>query len=68
MTHQILKVAEVAEQYKLSISTIYRLSAKGDFPKIIKLGSRSSGIVKADIERWLAKRIEASTKGGVSHD
>jgi len=66
MQEQILKVSEVAEQYKLSVSTIYRLSAKGDFPKIIKLGERSSGVVKSECDQWLQERIEASRDSEVA--
>jgi prophage regulatory protein len=60
MAQQILKISEVSEQYKLSISTIYRLSAKGEFPKIFKLGERSSGVLKAEVDQWLQERIEVS--------
>jgi prophage regulatory protein len=60
MTQQIYKVSELSEQLSLSIPTIYRMSAVGEFPKPIKLGKRSSGWLKSEVDQWLQDRIEAS--------
>lgn len=60
MSEQILKIAEAAQRYKLSISTIYRLSAENKFPIIIKLGKRSSGVLESHCEQWLKDRISDS--------
>lgn len=64
MTHQILKLPEVKRITGLSGSSIYRGAASGTFPKPIKLGARSSGFIKSEIEQWLSERIEASRTGG----
>jgi len=63
MQQQILKIVEVSKKYKISISTIYRLSAKGEFPQIIKLGERSSGLLESECDQWLDDRIAASRNG-----
>jgi len=65
MAEQIRKLSEVSEISGLSGSTIYRLAKKGQFPKPIKLGQRSSGWLKSEVEQWLQERIEASRNGEV---
>lgn len=60
MTDQILKLPEVKRITGLSGSSIYRGAASGTFPKPIKLGVRSSGFIKSEVEQWLSARIEAS--------
>lgn len=65
MSEQILKLPQVEIITGLSSSTIYRGAAAGSFPKPIKLGVRSSGFIKSEIEQWLSERIEASRNEGV---
>lgn len=60
MQEQILKLSEVKLITGLSASSIYRGSAKGTFPKQIKLTERSSGFLQSEISKWLQNRIEAS--------
>lgn len=57
---QILKLPEVKRITGLSGSSVYRLISKSEFPKQIKLSSRSSGWIKSEVEQWLQERIEAS--------
>ncbi|MEX1201267.1 MAG: AlpA family transcriptional regulator [Methylophaga sp.] len=57
---QILKLPEVKLITGLSGSSIYRAATNGSFPKPIKLGERSSGWLKSEVEKWLQDRIEAS--------
>lgn len=64
MSQQILKLSEVKLITGLSASSVYRGAANGTFPKQIKLGERSSGWIKSEVEQWLQKRIEASRKDG----
>lgn len=62
MQAQILKLPEVKRITGLSGSTIYRMASneQASFPKPIKLGQRSSGWIKSEVEQWLNERIEAS--------
>lgn len=64
MSQQILKLSEVKRITGMSGSSIYRGAANGTFPKQIKLGERSSGWLKSEVEDWLQERIEASRNGG----
>ena len=46
----------------LSRSTIYLRIAEGSFPAPVSLGGRAVGWIEAEVNDWLAKRIEASRK------
>lgn len=63
MSQQVLKLTEVKLITGLSGSTIYRLISQGDFPKQIKLSTRSSGWLKSETDQWLEERIAASRNG-----
>ena len=58
--HTILRLPEVKARTGLSRSTIYLRIAEGKFPPPINLGERSVGWVEAEIDAWIAKRIEIS--------
>lgn len=53
---QILKIQEVVEMTKLSKASIYRLSAQRLFPASRKIGIRSAGWIRSEIESFLADR------------
>jgi prophage regulatory protein len=55
----ILRCPQVQAKTGLSHASLYRLIAKGAFPKPIKLGERASGWVEAEIDAWLAARVAA---------
>lgn len=40
----------------ISMATIDRLRAAGDFPKPIRLGEQAIGFTRTSIEEWLATR------------
>lgn len=63
MAEQIRKLLEVKQTTGLSISSIYRLASKSQFPKPIKLGERSSGWIGSEVDQWLDDRIAASRNG-----
>lgn len=60
MTTAIIRLPEVKARTGLSRSSIYLRIANGEFPGSVSLGGRAVGWVEADIERWLAEKIEAS--------
>ena len=53
----ILRLPDVINKTALSRSAIYDLIAKGNFPKQIKLTSRSSGWLQSEVEQWIDDRI-----------
>ena len=64
MTEQILKLSEVKRITGLSASSIYRGAANRTFPPPVKIGERSSGWIKSEVEQWLQARIDASRNDG----
>lgn len=62
MSKQILRLPDVLERTGLSRSAVYAYAARGDFPRPIKLGPRSSGWVAADIDTWIEQRIKAAQR------
>jgi prophage regulatory protein len=63
LSKQILKLTEVKNITGLSGSSIYRGASNNTFPKPIKLGLRSSGFIKSEIDQWIEDRINASRNG-----
>lgn len=64
MAQEIIKLREVKKITCISGSSIYRGAANGSFPRPIKLGERSSGWLRSEVEQWLQERIDASRNGG----
>jgi prophage regulatory protein len=50
----------VIEVTGLRKTTIYELQAKGRFPRRVKITAHSVGWVEADVQAWLAQRVELS--------
>lgn len=62
MTHIILRLPAVKARTGLSRSTIYLRISQGSFPAPVSLGGRAVGWIEAEVNDWLARRIEASRK------
>ena len=54
--NKLIKISEVIEKTSLSRSTIYRLLNLGDFPRQVKLSSRSIGWVEEEIQEWINEK------------
>ena len=52
----VLRIWDVKRRIGLSKSTIYRLIAKRDFPKRIRLSTGTVGWVDADLRAWIQER------------
>ena len=57
---RFLRMPEVLEIAGLSKPQIYLLISKGQFPKQIKLGEKSSAWLLSEIIGWMESRIAAS--------
>lgn len=53
---EILRLPQVVERTRLSRSAIYRLMAKGLFPKAVSLGERAVGWKEEAIQQWIESR------------
>lgn len=56
----LARVAKLSPALGMSESQIWALTAKGLFPKPVKLSRRCTAWRRADVERWLAIRITES--------
>lgn len=56
----ILRRKQVEARTGLSRSTIYLRVSEGTFPKPVNLGARAVGWLEAEINGWLASRVEES--------
>lgn len=57
---QILRRPQVQERTGLPKSTLFQKVAEGNFPRPIKLGTRATGWLLEDVDRWIAERVAAS--------
>lgn len=56
---KILRWPEVHNVTGLCRSHVHQMASKGEFPKPIKLGGRSSGWIESEIIEWINRRIAA---------
>ena len=63
MSHQILRILEVADRTGLARSSIYAKIQARDFPRPIQLGARSVGWLEADVDHWIDQQISRSREG-----
>ena len=54
----ILRLPHVIAQTGLARSTIYLYVSNGTFPKPIKLGESAVGWLSAEIDAWIASKLE----------
>ena len=54
----IMRLPAVSEVTGLPRSTLYQYMKNSRFPKPVKLGVRSVGWIKEEVDAWLAKRME----------
>ena len=54
----IMRLPAVSEMTGIPRSTLYLYIKKNQFPKPVKIGVRSVGWIKTEIDEWLIKRID----------
>jgi prophage regulatory protein len=57
---RLLKMRDVVEQTSLHRATIYRLEARGEFPRRRQITRGRVGWWESDVEAWKAQRQAAS--------
>lgn len=55
--HRFLRIGQVKEQTGLSVPTIYRLIAAGEFPRSIPLGPNAVGWLQSEVAAWAERRV-----------
>ncbi len=63
---EILRLPAVQRRTGLSRSAVYEAMKDGDFPKQINLGIRTVGWISAEVDEWIASRINASRFSNIS--
>ena len=53
---RIYRISDITEIYSMSRSSVYRAMAEDNFPRAIKLTSRSIGWWRESVEAWFATR------------
>lgn len=59
--HRILRRAEVEQKTGIKRAHIYNLMSQGKFPKSIRLGVRAVGWDAAEVDQWIAGRLQDRT-------
>lgn len=57
----VVRIKAVCEMVSLSKSTVLRLMAKGDFPQSFELSGNAVGWSRAEVEAWIAERMNSRT-------
>lgn len=63
----LIKRPEVRRRTTLSDSTLYRLMDAGDFPRPVRPNPNGRAVawIEAEVDQWIADRIEAARAGKV---
>ena len=59
---RLIRLETVKEMTTLSVSTIYRLMKKGQFPKQIKISERSTRWLLDEICEWMIEKSKSREK------
>ncbi|HKD60573.1 MAG TPA: AlpA family phage regulatory protein [Terracidiphilus sp.] len=63
MDFQIVRTRQAFKMLGISVPTGYRWIAEGRLPRLLKLGSNSSGFLASDLRQFIADRV-AESRGG----
>jgi predicted DNA-binding transcriptional regulator AlpA len=66
MTTQFLRTAEASERLGIPVATLRWWRHVGDGPPSFKLGKKNVVYPLDELERWIARRQKATTRGGVA--
>ena len=62
--NRILRLSQVLERVSLSRSTLYKMIARGEFPRPVQLGQRSTGWLHEEVDAWLESRAHTQPRTG----
>ncbi len=57
----VVRIKAVCGMVALSKSTVLRLMEKGDFPQSFELSGNAVGWSRAEVEAWVAERMNSRT-------
>lgn len=56
---KLLSIRDAADKAGISVSTLKRLLAGGEFPAKIKITERRVGFVESEVDAWIEARVTA---------
>lgn len=62
----LIRLPEVMRRTGYGKAWIYRLIEAGQFPKSVKIGTRSIAFVESEVDEWVANKIAESRSGEVA--
>ncbi|BDH16230.1 MULTISPECIES: helix-turn-helix transcriptional regulator [Streptomyces] len=57
---QMLKLSEVLDELNMSRAAFYRMRARGQGPRLVKLPNHQIRIRRADLDAWLTSQEETA--------
>lgn len=66
MQDELLRFNAVRKRVSLSRTTVWRLEKAGQFPKRRQISSNCVGWSATELDKWIATRTFADTRGGVA--
>lgn len=65
MTTQLLRPKDAALKAGISVSHLYALVAKNEFPQPVKISERVTAFVEAEVDDWIQVKIDSSRLGAM---
>ncbi|HEM8127514.1 TPA: helix-turn-helix transcriptional regulator [Providencia rettgeri] len=66
LKESLIRLPEVMRRTGYGKAWIYRLIEAGQFPKSVKIGTRSIAFVESEVDEWVANKIAESRTGEVA--
>ncbi|EJD6367442.1 TPA: helix-turn-helix transcriptional regulator [Providencia alcalifaciens] len=66
LKENLIRLPEVMRRTGYGKAWIYRLIEAGQFPKSVKIGTRSIAFVESEVDEWVANKIAESRTGEVA--
>ncbi|HGN1246064.1 TPA: helix-turn-helix transcriptional regulator [Providencia rettgeri] len=66
LKENLIRLPEVMRRTGYGKAWIYRLIEAGQFPKSVKIGTRSIAFVESEVDEWVANKIAESGTGEVA--
>ncbi|AXH64442.1 helix-turn-helix transcriptional regulator [Providencia hangzhouensis] len=66
LKENLIRLPEVMRRTGYGKAWIYRLIETGQFPKSVKIGTRSIAFVESEVDEWVANKIAESRTGEVA--
>jgi prophage regulatory protein len=63
MQSNLLRPKQAASKAAISISHLYELVARGNFPKPIKISERITAFIESEVDAWINEKIQATRTG-----